>query len=456
MVNSFHIALNGWFTWSRKSINRKIFAAIITVGGFTLVVRLAEALVYLFVANQFGTSDELDAFVIAFLLPSFAIIVLTGAFNASIMPTYIQVREDGGGNAAKRLFSSVMLLSILFFIIISALLAVFAGYVIPILGSGFASEKMDLTRSLFYILVPVLIFSGMAKIWASILNAGEHFALAAFVPIVRPILSVILLLATVKFWGIYALVFGIVGGSVFEAGLLACGIKHRQFSLIPRWHGMDPAVKQVLKQFAPMAAGAFFMGGAELIDQSMAAMLGPGSVSALSYGNKLVMFILVVGSGALGTAVFPHFSRMTAVKDWDLARHTLKSYTRLVLIVTIPLTLMLIYLSEFLVGILFERGAFVAADTRLVGKVQALYLLQVPFYVLGIMGVRLLSAMKKNQTLMVISAINLITNIVGNYVFMSYLGVAGISLSTSVVYAISMSLIFLSLNSELRKQVSNE
>jgi peptidoglycan biosynthesis protein MviN/MurJ (putative lipid II flippase) len=57
---------------------------------------------------------------------------------------------------------------------------------------------------------------------------------------------------------------------------------------------------------------------------------------------------------------------------------------------------------------------------------------------------------------MVISAINLITNIVGNYVFMSYLGVAGISLSTSVVYAISMSLIFLSLNSELKKQVSNE
>jgi putative peptidoglycan lipid II flippase len=247
-----------------------------------------------------------------------------------------------------------------------------------------------------------------------------------------------------------------VGGSVFEAGLLACGIKHRQFSLIPRWHGMDPAVKQVLKQFAPMAAGAFFMGGTELIDQSMAAMLGPGSVSALTYGNKLVMFILVVGSGALGTAIFPHFSRMTAVKDWDLARHTLKSYTRLVLIVTIPLTLMLIYLSEFLVGILFERGAFVAADTRLVGDIQALYLLQIPFYVLGIMGVRLLSAMKKNQTLMVISAINLITNIVGNYVFMSYLGVAGISLSTSVVYAISMSLIFLSLNSELRKQVSNE
>jgi len=219
---------------------------------------------------------------------------------------------------------------------------------------------------------------------------------------------------------------------------------------------MDPAVRQVAKQYAPMAAGALLMSSTELVDQSMAAMLGPGSVSALNYGNKIVALIIGIGSMALSTAVFPYFSRMVAGKDWAGISRTLKTYTGLVLLVTVPLTMVLLYFSEPIVMLLFERGAFSTGDTLLVGRVQSLYLLQMPFYVLSIMGVRLLSALKKNQILMVISGINLIANIVGNYLFMRHLGVAGISLSTSVVYLFSMIAVFLSLNFQLRKHASSE
>ena len=219
---------------------------------------------------------------------------------------------------------------------------------------------------------------------------------------------------------------------------------------------MDPAARQVAKQYAPMAAGALLMSSTDLVDQSMAAMLGPGSVSALSYGSKVVALIIGMGSIALGTAVFPYFSRMVAEKDWEGIRCTLKTYTGLILLVTVPLTIVLFRFSEPIVMLLFARGAFSTGDTLLVGRVQSLYLLQIPFYVLSIMGVRLLSALKKNQILMVISGINLIANIIGNYLFMSYLGVAGISLSTSVVYLISVISVFLSLNFQLRKHASSE
>jgi len=52
-------------------------------------------------------------------------------------------------------------------------------------------------------------------------------------------------------------------------------------------------------------------------------------------------------------------------------------------------------------------------------------------------GVRLLSASSANRTLMWLSIGNFITNIVGNYLFMQFWGVAGIALSTSLVYAIA-------------------
>jgi len=199
-----------------------------------------------------------------------------------------------------------------------------------------------------------------------------------------------------------------------------------------------------------MAAGALLMSGTEVVDQSMAAMLGPGSVAALSYGNRVVSLIIGIGSLSLSTAIFPYFSRMVAANDWAGVRATVKTYARLIVLITVPITLALVYFSNPIVGLLFERGAFTAGDAHLVGRVQALYLLQTPFYFLGIMGVRLLSALKMNHILMGISAINLFTNIVANYVFMRYLDLPGISLSTSLVYFISAILIYLFLRSRLK------
>jgi putative peptidoglycan lipid II flippase len=175
-------------------------------------------------------------------------------------------------------------------------------------------------------------------------------------------------------------------------------------------------------------------------------------VAALSYGNRMVSLIIGVGSLALGTAIFPHFSRMVATGDWTGVRSTVRAYGRLIILISLPTTLALVYFSDPIVTLLFERGAFSSGAAQLVGRVQALYLLQVPFYLLGIMGVRLLSALKKNHVLMGISAINLFINVIANYVFMRYLGLAGISLSTSVVYCVSAGLIYLFLRPCLRKE----
>jgi putative peptidoglycan lipid II flippase len=90
------------------------------------------------------------------------------------------------------------------------------------------------------------------------------------------------------------------------------------------------------------------------------------------------------------------------------------------------------------VRLLFERGAFTSVDTWHVSQVQALFILQVPFYFLGILMVRLISSLKKNQLLMKAAIINLISKIILNYLLMQKLGTAGIALSTTFVYIISL------------------
>jgi putative peptidoglycan lipid II flippase len=56
-------------------------------------------------------------------------------------------------------------------------------------------------------------------------------------------------------------------------------------------------------------------------------------------------------------------------------------------------------------------------------------------------GVRLLSAMRGNTTVMWVSFCTFVVNVVANFVCMRLWGLPGIALSTSIVYSLSMVLI---------------
>ncbi len=430
------IGANRLRAWREGSVNRRIFAALITVASLGMVVKIAATLKEVVVARQFGVSDYLDAFLIAYLVPSFAINVVAGSFNAALIPAYVQTREQGGKQAAQKLLSSVLALSVALLLVVAIALALAAPHILPMIGSSFSAEKIGLTRSLFFILLPVLPLTGIATIWAAVLNAGERFALAAIVPIITP---VVVMAAASEFAGaagVYSIATAILIGAVIECALLGAALRRQGISVVPRWRGLNPSVKQVMKQYAPMIAASCTISSTVLVDQAMAAMLGRGSVSVLSYGNKMAAVIVSVGSLALSSAVLPQFSRMAAAADWDGVKKTLRVYTRLILAVTIPAAVIFILLSRPIVNLLFERGAFTAEDAEQVAEVQRLYMLQLPFYALGMLFVPLLSAFKANHILMWGTLISFALNLALDYILMRQLGVPGIALATSMVYMV--------------------
>src|SRR5215471_14428430 len=97
---------------SGDSVNRKIFRAVLVVGLLTAVVKSAATVKELIVARWFGRGDAIDAFLIAFLLPSFLLGLMMGALESALVPTFIRTRQQQGILAAQRLFSSVLLLTL--------------------------------------------------------------------------------------------------------------------------------------------------------------------------------------------------------------------------------------------------------------------------------------------------------------------------------------------------------
>jgi putative peptidoglycan lipid II flippase len=436
---------------SLLATNRRVLASAALLGGATVLVKLFALAKDWLVAKRFGASDEVDAFLVAFLIPSFAVAVLAQSFASAFVPRYIRVSEQQGPAAARRLVSGAVAAGLAILVVVTLALAITARWILPWIGMGFDAQKLALCTSLFYIMAGILVVSGISAIFAAVLNSLEHFAATAVAPFAVPISTVVVFWSLQDRWGIFALAAGTLLGFVGECVLLGAAMVRYGLLPWPRWDAVDRNLGHVGRQYLSVAAGCLLMSSSLVVDQSMAASLGSGNVSILNYANKIVALVLSMVAVSLSTVLFPQFSRMITAGQWGELRRTIRGYTQLILLGSIPVVVLLVLLSEPLIRLLFERGAFMPQTTSEVAKVQICLLFQLPFYVLAMLGSRLLSALDANRTVLRISALNLVLNITGNYVFMHWYGVAGIAISTSLVYVVASLAILVAIRFKLRE-----
>jgi putative peptidoglycan lipid II flippase len=240
-------------------------------------------------------------------------------------------------------------------------------------------------------------------------------------------------------FGVHALAAGTLLGFVAELGILIIAAWRLDLLARPRCDLFEREVRHIGAQYAPLAASGLLMSSSLVVDQSMAASLGSGQVSVLNYGGKIVAVVLAAVAVSLSTALFPRFSRLIASNRWLELRRTIRLDATAVVLASIPAVALLAYYSEPLVRLLFQRGAFTAETTAAAADVQFWLLPQIPFYVLAMVGARVLSALEGNQIVLWIGAVNLVANVAGNYLLMQWFGVNGIAMATSIMYVIAAS-----------------
>ena len=396
---------------SVKSIKQKILGAATIVGTFTIFAQIGGFAKELTVADWFGTGDALDAFLIALLVPTFAVNIIGGSLSASFVPTFIQVNQHQGLAAAQKILSNVIgwFLSLCF--ILSILIFILAPEYLPALCSGFSDEKLHLTKVILYLLIPIIFLKGLSNICAGVLNSLESFALPTALQILGPLSAILLIVTVGTSLGIYALVYGTLLGFGLETLLIGVAVIRNNFSLRPRILDSDPSMRVIIGQFLPVVAGTIIMGSTEIVDKGMAAALSPGSVASLNYGNKIIAAVLTLATTAIGTAVLPYFSRMVADREWKDIRSTIKFYLGVIFALGIPAAFIIFGISETIIQAVFQRGSFTSQDTAVVASVQAMFAFQIPFYVASIVVVRLISSLRANHILMWGAAINLFVNV---------------------------------------------
>jgi putative peptidoglycan lipid II flippase len=414
-----------------------LFRAIATLGGWTMASRILGFCRDILFAGIIGAGLVADAFFVAFKFPNFfRRLFAEGAFNAAFVPLYTDRLTKDGPIPARAFAASVaaVLLSVMLCFTLAAQLAM--PWLMYVLAPGFVDqpEKFALAVDLTQLTFPYLMFMALTALLAGMLNSMHRFAATAAAPVLLNIVMIGVLLAIRE--GVftvpgYALATGVAvaGAGQFLWMVLACRRAGIMFRL-PRPR-LTPGVKRLLVLMIPGAIGAGVVQVNLVIDIVLASLLPEGSVSYLYFADRVNQLPLGVIGVAVGVALLPMLSRHLSAGEEQAATDTQNRAIEFALLLTVPAAAALVTIPDSIVRVLFERGAFDAADAAATAGALGAFALGLPAYVLIKALTPGFFARQDTATPVKVAVVAMTVNIGVAVVLMQVLAHVGIALATA-------------------------
>jgi len=343
-----------------------MFRSILSVGGFTLLSRLAGFIRDMVMAAVLGAGPVADAFLVAFRLPNhFRAIFAEGAFNAAFVPTYARLREQDGVPAARHFADEILTAMMLVHGVLLALALGFTPQFVGLLAPGLAAdgERFALAVTLTRITFPYLALISVVTLVSGALNASERFWVAAASPILLNICMVGTLLGAALFpTAGHAAAWGVLLSGVAQLFWVGLDAERHGIGLRFARPALDPGTRQFLKALGPAIIGSAGVQIALFADTIIATFLPVGALSALYYADRINQLPIGVVGIAVGTVLLPEMARRLAAKDDVGAAAAQARCIELAVVLGIPFMAAALVVPDLTMQALFARGAFTTAD----------------------------------------------------------------------------------------------
>ena len=416
---------------SLRAVGRS--ASILTSAA--LAVQVLGIVRELFIASQVGISSQLDALLIALILPTSLAGLLTSGMVTALVPAYLAARNAGGREDALRLAGAVLVWVALGGVALSVALAVFAGLAIALTGPGLSPVNRDSAIGYLQILAPLAFVASVSSILYAVCQAEERFKAIAAATLTGPLATLAIVLLGWGAMGLRSIAVGSVVGSIVSLailfGLSVRGAVVPRPTLRPRGIG----VRSLISHAAPLTLGAAVLQINVIADRAIASLIAPGAVSALRYAEVLIRTPITAFNPALASAIYPTLVRMAQGRDPGSLANVTDRMLRFVLAGFIPVALLTIAVCPVAVSVAYGRGAFTAADLALTTVVAAGF---APLIVVLVASpvIRLaLNARRLGRVLLFGAILNVILNTIFDVALGFWLGVVGVALSSSLATA---------------------
>ena len=369
-----------------------------TIGGLTMVSRVAGMAREMIFSRVLGANAVTDAWFQAFIIPNvFRRLFAEGAFSAAFVPMFSKrlhgAEDPETGLESARSFSDDVLSVFLpaLILLCAVMMIAMPGVIWVLADKPIDPAEFEMAVLFARIMFPYILLVSLVTLFTGMLNSVSRFAPGASFPI---ILNLVLIAALLG--GEYAA--DTLGWSVERVGLAvawavpAAGVMQLVWLYIwtrvegfrPRllWPRITPEVKRLSIIALPAAIG----GGAyqinTLVQLFFLNQLAEGSVSYMNYADRLNQLPLGIIGIALSTAILPTLSRFVGAANREGADRIQSDAIELSMLLTIPAAVALSVCAVPFVTMIFQGGRFSLEDAVLAGEVLGVLVLGLPAYVL--------------------------------------------------------------------------
>lgn len=379
----------------------------------------------------FGLTNANDAYNSAYSLFYLPVLLFNSCISATLIPLYVEQREQSGLAKANRFASNSINLFAVAALVVSAVMYALSGPLVGLVYSGFDAEKAALTAKLFRIMLLALAFNVTSISVASLLNAAEKYIAAQLTGFP---LSVCVIIASVLFsdtYGVTAVAWGVFAANILQLLIM--------IPFMRGWFNYSAVLDMKDKRFHRLMVLALpamlSMGVSELnhmIDHALASGLAEGTLSAMTSSYRLVTFLQGVLIVPLTTIMFSKMSRRVAAKDERGALKMLLDSLMQLSVVVLPVCVIGIVLSSDVIKFAYMRGRFTLDDVAVTAGILSFYVIGIPAFGMKDFLNRMFHALKDTKTPFRVSCIVVTCNIILNFILRWLMGANGLALATSI------------------------
>jgi putative peptidoglycan lipid II flippase len=415
---------------SMESVGR---SALILTGG-QAAVQVIGIVRELFLAARVGVSSDLDALLVALVLPTTLSAALTSGATTALVPTYLEARASDPAEA-RRLAGAILGWVGLAGLGLWVGLQLLAPVAVEVAGPGLTAAGRASAIAYLPLLAPIVFLAAIGAVLAAVCQAEQRFAAISIANLAGSAATLITMLGLWGALGLEAFAVGSLVGPAVSVAILSATMVHDSIAPlpIPRW---DARLKPLLRHAAPLTVSSAILQINTIGDRAIASLLGPGAVSALRYADVLVRTPIGAIGPAWGSAIYPVLVHSALGDVADSLATAAQRMLRYAIVLFVPLAMLTAAVAPVAVAFAYGRGAFTPDDViltaRTVGGFSPLLIVLMASPVL----VGALNARRSGRVLLIGGVINVILNITLDVVLGLGLGVAGIALSSSITQSI--------------------
>lgn len=405
------------------------------------------------IANYLGVSATTDFYVISLIMVTFFVGPVVGALSPILTRKIRELCRTGVTEPGVILVTRILASSLLMMTVLTLVVFLLADALFPAQSTAQDAATVDVHLRLW--LMPIGVLSAVTVITCAILTAEEKFATQSSMPVLVSFTVIISCVLAPAHLVIPLIFIGTSLGYLLEATVAAIII--RKYLFAPSKKALASGAQEffgLVKQWPALAISGLLINACIVIDQTMATLAGDGAVAMINFGNRVTLGILTLGS-ILWTVIFPRFIDNVLHKQFVELRWMLLCVQTIVIVLGLTGCALLAFSSEWIVSMLFERGAFTQQNTKTVAIIQAIYFLHIPFYISFFISARILNAFEKLRLYFLSNLTMLICNVFFNILFMNIFGVIGIAIATLVSYT-AMSAVWFSVALWLTFKAQNQ